>query len=133
MHGNKFANGFNESTSPVHWSSPVIVDRCSFLLFFLHVDLQGRLNGIDVRLGEQADELSDMKGRLHEAEAAQQQGVAGSQKLERQHKELQQHQRNILHHLSQVGASKTHTCTVCRHLHNTVFFTHVHVYVYTGR
>lgn len=69
------------------------------------VDLQGRLNGIDVRLGEQADELGDMKERLHEAEAKQKQGVACSQKLEQQQKGLLQHQRKILHHFSKVCVS----------------------------
>lgn len=65
-------------------------------------DLQRRLCEIDVRFSEQAHELNAMKERLFEAEAKQHEGVACSQKLEEQHKELLQHQRKILRHKSKV-------------------------------
>ena len=57
---------------------------------------------MDARFYEQASELNDMKERLDEAETKHRQGIACSKKLEQQCKQLLQHHRKILHHISRV-------------------------------
>jgi hypothetical protein len=63
-------------------------------------DVQKRLCRVDTRFREQAVELNGVKERLCEAEAKQQQCFICSEMLEQQHKELLQHQKKILRHLS---------------------------------
>jgi len=70
------------------------------------------LSKIDAKFSDQAHELQKMKERLQLAEATREQGMACSQLLEQQHKELLRQQRKILQHVAKVKAKLTAcTCT----------------------
>lgn len=73
----------------------------------MYVDLRRQLSKIDAKFSDQAHELQEMKERLQLAEATREQGVACSQLLEQQHRELLRQQKKILQHVAKVRATLT--------------------------
>ena len=78
---------------------PVIIHKTSdftdlkFTFYVLHADLKVRLESIDVKFKQQAQELECMRERLQYAESGQHEALARGRLLEKQQRELLEEQR----------------------------------------